>query len=198
MGAKIASFERALLESLGVAKGGARSRLLTQIEIETRLEPELVVMGETRLNEIRDRARAISIRTGKAVEFSKLDRIIGALLGTKQANLKSQVGKARALGQAFDINCLNRLTALLSEIKNTPLHEHANFKVAAHVSNKAFFENRPNVNPGRFKESANRADSTEFVRPDHVDGTLSRGFELYRSLPEGLSRAMFIPISTEV
>ena len=85
-------------------------------------------------------ARAISIRTGKAVEFSKLDRIIGALLGAKQANLKSQVGKARALGQAFDINCLSRFTALLSEIKNTPLHEHVNFKVAAHVFNKAFFE----------------------------------------------------------
>jgi hypothetical protein len=46
--------------------------------------------------------------------------------------------------------------------------------------------------PGMFKTRHNRAGSTPFVAPDQVEGTLSRGFDLYAALPSGVARALFI------
>mgnify|MGYP002007711102 CR=1 FL=1 len=51
---------------------------------------------------------------------------------------------------------------------------------------------RPDKQPGEFKERSNRAGGTEFVSPELVEGTLVQGFEIYRSLPTGMQRALFI------
>ncbi len=51
---------------------------------------------------------------------------------------------------------------------------------------------RPEANPGKYKNRPNRAGDTQFVRPDEVEGTLEKGFERYRDLPKGLARAIFI------
>ncbi len=51
---------------------------------------------------------------------------------------------------------------------------------------------RPEVMPGHFKTAANKAGSTRFVAPDYVRGTLEEGFALYRELPEGMARAIFL------
>jgi len=51
---------------------------------------------------------------------------------------------------------------------------------------------RPSKRPGQFKERANRAAGTDFVLPEHVEGTLVRGFEIYQSFPPGMQRALFI------
>jgi hypothetical protein len=51
---------------------------------------------------------------------------------------------------------------------------------------------RPNKRPGQFKEKANQAGTTVFVRPDEVEGTLTQAFSIYKSLAEGLPRAIFI------
>jgi hypothetical protein len=53
-------------------------------------------------------------------------------------------------------------------------------------------EGRPEKGPGLFKSDANRAGSTFFVTPELVEGTLSKGFEMYRSLTAPLQRAIFI------
>ena len=53
-------------------------------------------------------------------------------------------------------------------------------------------EGRPDKAPGRFKTETNRAGSTVFVAPDLVEGTLSQGFEIYRSLTAPLDRAIFM------
>lgn len=50
---------------------------------------------------------------------------------------------------------------------------------------------RPEANPGRLKEKANYAGTTEFVRPEHVRGTLFEGSRLALSVPEGLARAIY-------
>lgn len=51
---------------------------------------------------------------------------------------------------------------------------------------------RPAMSPGEFKDVENRAGNTCFVKPELVIGTLTKGFELYLSLPQGLARAIFM------
>ncbi len=53
-------------------------------------------------------------------------------------------------------------------------------------------EGRPDKGPGRFKIEANRAGATYFVAPELVEGTLAKGFEIYRSLTAPLHRAVFM------
>jgi len=53
-------------------------------------------------------------------------------------------------------------------------------------------EGRPDKGPGRFKTELNRAGSTIFVAPDLVEGTLLKGFEIYRALTGPLHRAIFM------
>jgi hypothetical protein len=53
-------------------------------------------------------------------------------------------------------------------------------------------EGRPDKSPGTFKATQNRAGDTLFVAPELVLGTLARGFELLRSLPDPFQRAVFM------
>jgi hypothetical protein len=53
-------------------------------------------------------------------------------------------------------------------------------------------EGRPDKGPGRFKADSNRAGSTLFVAPELVEGTLAKGFEIYRGLTSPLHRAIFM------
>jgi hypothetical protein len=53
-------------------------------------------------------------------------------------------------------------------------------------------EARPGKAPGRFKAEPNRAGSTTFVAPELVEGTLTKGFEIYRGLTSPLHRAIFM------
>jgi hypothetical protein len=53
-------------------------------------------------------------------------------------------------------------------------------------------EGRPDKGPGRFKAEPNRAGSTTFVTPELVEGTLAKGFEIYRGLTSPLHRAIFM------
>jgi len=48
------------------------------------------------------------------------------------------------------------------------------------------------LRPGQFKEQANRAGGSHFVLPEHIEGTLRRSFEIYRSVTPGLKRAIFM------
>ncbi len=53
-------------------------------------------------------------------------------------------------------------------------------------------EGRSDKGAGRFKADPNRAGSTLFVAPELVEGTLARGFEIYRGLTSPLHRAIFM------
>jgi hypothetical protein len=53
-------------------------------------------------------------------------------------------------------------------------------------------EGRPDKGPGTFKADPNRAGATLFVAPDLVQGTLAKGYEVYRGLSSPLHRAIFI------
>ena len=53
-------------------------------------------------------------------------------------------------------------------------------------------EGRSDKRPGRFKTDPNRAGSTLFVMPELVEGTLAKGFEIYRGLTNPLHRSIFM------
>lgn len=56
----------------------------------------------------------------------------------------------------------------------------------------AIMEGRPDKGPGQFKTDPNRAGSTLFVAPELLQGTLAKGFEVYRGLTSPLHRAIFM------
>jgi len=51
---------------------------------------------------------------------------------------------------------------------------------------------RPEKRPGEFKLKANKAGGSDFVLPELVKGTLIHGFNVYKSLPVGFKRSIFI------
>lgn len=56
----------------------------------------------------------------------------------------------------------------------------------------AIMGGRPEMRPGEFKSSENRAGSTVFVSPDLVPGTLEQGFALYHSLETPFQRTVYM------
>lgn len=56
----------------------------------------------------------------------------------------------------------------------------------------AIMKGRPDMRPGEFKSTGNRAGSTFFVSPGPVLGTLEQGSALYRSLETPFQRAVLI------
>jgi fido (protein-threonine AMPylation protein) len=50
---------------------------------------------------------------------------------------------------------------------------------------------RPEIGPGHYKDTANRAGMTHFVHPELVTGTLREGFTAYQTLAAGLPRAIY-------
>lgn len=51
---------------------------------------------------------------------------------------------------------------------------------------------RPDKNPGKFKEKVNKAGGSVFVSPDDVIGTLTQAFAIYETVPKGLASAIFM------
>ena len=135
--------ERAFLENLQISrKPGPDSKTLTFSEIEERLEQIIRVNGEDELNKVRDQARLIAENLKMQKEFSKLNKIISALLSTQPTKiLKSPVATARAFGIPYDPARLELFELLFRELnqqefkytkdKNTSSRAFRNF---------AFFE----------------------------------------------------------
>jgi prophage maintenance system killer protein len=111
--------ERALLENLQVSRQpGPESKILTLHELENRLEQVVRVKGETGLNELRDKARAIAEKLGMQNEFDKLNKLISALLTTHPSKvLSSPLAMARAFGNPYDPARLPLFEKLFIELK---------------------------------------------------------------------------------
>ncbi|HET7503726.1 MAG TPA: Fic family protein [Kofleriaceae bacterium] len=98
---------------------------------------------------------------------------------------------ARRPKDAHDILGTFRLVSDPVEMRTTPRQfEHlVQLLQARHAT---LMEQRPEAEPGRFKQTPNRAGDTHFVDPAYVRGTLRRGLELYTDLAAGLARAIFV------
>ena len=238
------------------------SRTLRREELEEYLDRIARVRGAQALNELRDAARAVAPALGAEQQLADLEQLVGALLGTHEASLRTPAAKARRAGVAYDterLHCFELLRAELAKrdfaaraapedperlfaffeayfsnwIEGTEFEVEEAEEIVfegrvpaqrpadAHDVQGTFdaitdpalraqpptdadaledylrevhariMRGRPEIAPGHYKDVANRAGMTHFVRPELVRGTLREGFTAYRTLPIGLPRAIY-------
>lgn len=92
---------------------------------------------------------------------------------------------------AHDIIGTHRIVGDRTEMSKTPrgFDEMVELLRGRHHT---MMKQRLEASPGEFKNLPNRAGDTTFVEPPYVIGTLRKGWELYRELPPGMARAIFI------
>jgi hypothetical protein len=95
---------------LGVA------RTLRREELEERLDRMARIRGEQALNELRDDAREIAPALDGAKQLAELEELVGALLGTRKAKLRTPAGRARGAGLGYDTDRLRRFELLRAEL----------------------------------------------------------------------------------
>jgi len=94
-------------------------------------------------------------------------------------------------GDSHDVAGCYRLCADAEEMAVTPTTADE-FLRLLQTRHRILLAGRPDKNPGLFKARDNQAGTTHFVRPIHVIGTLTRGFNIYQQVPAGLKRAIFM------
>ena len=120
-GLKVSSQARAFLENLEPNRTqGGIAKCLGAEKIEERLEAVFAAGGESALNRLRDEARAVASAIGQSIGFARLDKMIGAFLSTKPADvLKSRVAIARVTGEPFDSSRVELFGKLLERLAST-------------------------------------------------------------------------------
>lgn len=139
----VSSLARAMLENLEPDKTqGGVAKCQDAESLESRLESEFAAGGETALNKLRDDAKVVASQTGHRREFDRLDRMIGALLSTRPADvLTSKVALARAAGEPFDSARIELFGALLAKLNSTAFPDFPDPNVLqTSFSTFAFFE----------------------------------------------------------
>ena len=119
-GVRLASTPRAYLENLrpSRARGGRSARTLSRDELEQRLDGLIRRQGEAAVNRLRDDASAIAPELGYEAEATQLHELIGRLLGTRDGDLASAVGKARHAGQPFDPDRIRLFETLFTALRD--------------------------------------------------------------------------------
>ncbi len=141
-GLRLSSPGRAYLDNMAPSrKRGEVSRTLNREELELRLDDVMRRRGPAALNELRDEARRIAPQIGREKEFAALDKLIGALLGTRDDDLVSDRARARRTGTPFDPERLALFEQLHNELRNTALPSRAvRARTAEATQSLAFFE----------------------------------------------------------
>jgi hypothetical protein len=136
------STARALLENMrpSRARSGA-ARTLKRAEIETWLDAFLRNSGEQRLNALRDQIKALAPKLKLGDEAAALDDMIGTLLGTREAPLKSPSARARVRGASFDPRRVELFQKLHDALRQFPPEPVRAWKPTGQAAiNQAFFE----------------------------------------------------------
>lgn len=139
----LSSTARAFLDNMASSRkrGGDVSRTLTRVELESRLDDVVRRNGVDGLNALRDEARRIAPLIDREAESEALDRLIGALLGTREDQLASERGKARGAGTPFDPDRIKLFDALHAELRaSAPFSRPAEERSAEGRSVLAFYE----------------------------------------------------------
>ena len=92
---------------------------------------------------------------------------------------------------AHDVLGTYRIVSDKRDMKRIP-RDFESFISLLKERHATFMELRSDKHPGEFKVKENRAGNTIFVAPDLVEGTLAKGFEIYRGLEAPFHRAVFI------
>lgn len=117
-----ASPARALLENCAPsrARNGHPRRTLTTEELHSWVLRLLRTDGAERLNNYRDRARALARQWNLEENFEVLDDIIGAALGTRDVETASPAMTAASRGLPYDERRDLAFTALANHLSNLP------------------------------------------------------------------------------
>lgn len=114
---RMSSPARTVLDNLRPSRARtAVSRTLRREELEERLDRLARTRGDDALNELRDQARALAPILGADRQLEELDRLIGALLGTREDKLRTHAGLARAAGLGYDVDRLTLFETLRAEL----------------------------------------------------------------------------------
>ncbi|MGN6372653.1 MAG: Fic family protein [Solirubrobacteraceae bacterium] len=139
VGLHMSSQARAALENLRPSRARAGiARTLRRDELEGWLDRIARTQGPGALNELRDRAREAAPALGAEREMEELDRLVGALLGTRQADMRSDVGRARRAGLGYDVDRLALFETLRAELASQPFASRPQPPDPEHLF--AFFE----------------------------------------------------------
>lgn len=139
----LSSPARAYLDNMAPSRRrkGEVSRTLTRQEIENRLDDVIRRSGTEALNTIRDEARRIAPLISREQEFDALDRLIGAMLGTREDRLSSERAQARQSGTPYDPERMELFEQLHNELRaSAPITRHAPERDAEGRATLAFFE----------------------------------------------------------
>lgn len=118
------STPRVLLENLTVSRGKVK-KSVGKAEVEQRLIVTCEARGEEALNSLRDQARALAPTLGLERELAILDGLIGAVLGTRKAEMSTPAGKAMVANIPYDANRLALFEKLAAELRSMPLKQPA-------------------------------------------------------------------------
>jgi len=122
-GLRLSSTARAYLDNMALSRRRSSevSRTLTRAELEIRLDDLIRRGGEDAANKLRDDARRLAPVIGRDKEFAELDKLIGALLGTREEKLATNQARARGAGAPFDPNRIALFEQLHAELRATAL-----------------------------------------------------------------------------
>ena len=116
------STPRVLMENLTVSRGKVK-KSVGKAGVEQRLISTCEARGEEALGPLRNQARAIAPTLGLEREFTILDALIGAVLGTRKTDMTTIVGKAMVANIPYDANRLALFEALAAQLRSTPLKQ---------------------------------------------------------------------------
>lgn len=116
------STARVLLENLSISRGTSR-KSVGQARVEERLISICDARGDQALAELREQARALAEPLARQREFTVLDGLIGAVLGTRKAAMASAGGKALVASVPYDAQRLALFEKLAATLRSTPLRQ---------------------------------------------------------------------------
>ena len=102
------------------ARGGLLARTVSRRALEERLDTLIRRSGEEAVNRMRDEVHAAGPALGLEDEAAGLDALIGALLGTRHAELSAPAAIARRRGRPFDPDRLVLFRTLHAALRDYP------------------------------------------------------------------------------
>jgi len=135
------STARMLMENLSINRGKP-PKAVGRRAVEERLLTMCQARGEASLGALRSDARDLAPGLGLQREFTVLDELIGALLGSRPAaGLATDAGRARAMGLPYDRARLEKFDILAAALRSRPLPQPPDpVRSATGRSNFAFLE----------------------------------------------------------
>ncbi|MDE2234645.1 MAG: Fic family protein [Gammaproteobacteria bacterium] len=139
----MSSEPRMFLENMQISRPrmGIPAKTVSREEVEERLIRARDARGDAWLNELRDRAKIIAGQFGWEAEYQRLYKLIGRLLGTQKAKLKSPVARGRTDKFPFDIARVEAFDRLAAYLRTVPVRHFQEVAVSRQaIINEAFFE----------------------------------------------------------